>query len=154
MGGHTRSALFLMEQLIVILVFAISSAVCAQIFTASLIKAGDARDLSHALIAVKNGAEAFRAYGTPKAEAEVIGGSAEGPDSAVVWYDKGWRVCEEPEAAYLLRMSAATGEDGLPLCELTAESVHGAEIFGLTAARRGFAAEGAGADNIRPQGPG
>ena len=138
MSGRTRSALFLMEQLIVIVIFAVASAVCAQIFTAALIKSSDAKELNHALIAAKNGAETFRAYGDPKTAVEAIGGSVGDSDSAVVWYDKDWRVCPESEAVYFMRLSATAdaGEPSLSLCELTVESIQGDEIFALTVARR------------------
>jgi len=134
MTGRAKSALFLIEQLIVIIVFALCAAVCAQIFTASFVTAHDARDLNYALVAAKNGAETYRVFGNTKDAAAAIGGHAVDTDNAIVWYDKDWRICAEPEAAYSMRLSAKQDLYPISACDLSIESIHGDEIFSLTVA--------------------
>jgi Tfp pilus assembly protein PilE len=55
--------LFLMEQLIVILVFAICAAVCMRLFVTSYIMVDETSDLNSALLAVESAAETYKATG-------------------------------------------------------------------------------------------
>ncbi|MCL2386598.1 MAG: hypothetical protein FWC89_03510 [Defluviitaleaceae bacterium] len=62
MKGRSRSTLFLMEQLVVIAVFAICAAVCVKILFVAHAMMVDAVDTRHALIIAENSAEAFKAF--------------------------------------------------------------------------------------------
>ena len=144
MNGRSRSALFLMEQLIVIAVFSICAAVCANIFIGSYITARESRDMKHALALAKNTAESFKAFGSLERAAEVLAGSAysmDGSAGALIYFDEEWRVCGEDGAAYELRAALRGGDDNaaLPLlCDLSVSHIAGEEILGFAvAARRG-----------------
>lgn len=58
----SKSALFLMELLIAILVFALTAAICMRIFTFAKLTADSAGDLSIAVTNVQNAAECYKAY--------------------------------------------------------------------------------------------
>lgn len=58
----SKSSLFLMELLIAITVFALTSAICMQIFTYAKIKSDFAGDLSTAITSAQNVAECYKAY--------------------------------------------------------------------------------------------
>jgi type II secretory pathway pseudopilin PulG len=62
MKGRSRSTLFLMEQLVVIAVFAICAAVCVRLLFAAYQINVDAVDTRHALILAENVAESFKAF--------------------------------------------------------------------------------------------
>ena len=61
MNNRSRASLFLMEQLVVILVFAICAAACVRIFVGSYLMAGESRDRKNALLLAENIAESFKA---------------------------------------------------------------------------------------------
>jgi hypothetical protein len=134
-NGRSRSTLFLIEQLIVITIFALCASVCVKIFVASYIMANDARDMNRALVAAKNGAECFKAYGDAEKAAAVLGGAASG---GVVYYDAFWRACGEEKASYVLRLRTLGFESAAsPLaCELSVEKMTGEEIIGFTVAAK------------------
>jgi len=138
MTGRSRAALSLIEKLIVIVVFALCASACAGIFVESYIMSGDARDLNHALVAAKNGAERYKAYGDPHETAESLGGSVSGAagDPIVVYYDEGWRVSGEDGASYVMRLRRIDGEP-LFIRELSVGKVTGEEILSFTVAARG-----------------
>jgi len=118
-----------MEQLIVIIVFAIYASVCVKIFAVSFIMVNDARDMNHALVAAKNAAEVFRVYGDKAKTVAVLSGHEYVyPNAAqgVVYYDKEWRVCNEAKAVFVLRFSELTESKGiatLPLISISIEKI-------------------------------
>jgi len=138
MTGRSRAALSLIEKLIVIVVFALCASACASIFVESYITSGDARDLNHALVAAKNGAERYKAYGDPYATAQSLGGRVSGADGdcVVVYYDDGWRVSGEDGASYVMSLRSVDGEPQF-IRELSVGKVTGEEILSFTVAARG-----------------
>jgi len=143
MNNRSRSTLFLIEQLIVIAVFALCAAACARILTAAYFSARDSRDLSNALNAAENGAEAYKATGGDVSKvAEVLGGIIDktgGADAAIVYYDSAWTVCGEGSAKYrlLLKNGGALDDSAyLSAGELSVEKLTGEEIVAFTVAAR------------------
>ena len=140
MVKRSKSTLFLMEQLIVIAVFAICAAACVWILTVSYFTARETRDMRYALIAAQSAAETYKATGGDiGAAAWVLGGSAEGADGAEqvlsVYYDASWRVSGNGGADYVLRI--APGPQGAPHLmrgELTVETSDGREILAFPVA--------------------
>lgn len=108
MGSRSKSTLFLIEQLIVIAVFAICSAACIRILTSAYFFAIDSRELSRALLAAESGAECYKAAaGDVFIVAELLGGvsgNADGAEAAFIYYDRNWRVSGESDAQYILRI--------------------------------------------------
>ena len=132
MKSRSRATLFLIEQLIVIAVFALSAAACARILTAAYFDASSARDLSYALLAAENGADSFKAtQGDLSSVARLLGGTASnvnGAAAVIVHYDKDWQVTRENDAAYrLMLLAEAKGleSDLLTFCELSVVKLSG-----------------------------
>jgi len=137
MNGKSKASLFLIEKLIVVAVFAVCAAACAEIFVESYLMANSARDTNYALAAAKNGAERYKALGDLSEIAESLGGHVSNADgeSAVVFYDSDWRVSAEEDAAYVMRISR-TDSVSPTVSELSVEKVTGEEIISFTVAAR------------------
>jgi len=146
MNNRSRSTLFLIEQLIVIAVFALCAAACARILTSAYFSATESRDLGNALHVAESGAECFKAAnGDLGKVAQVLGGSTEsnypeyGASSAVVYYDSQWHVCAEDNADYrLLLITERDPPPDLTLIKgsLIVEKLTGEEIISFTVAAR------------------
>ena len=146
MNYRSKSTLFLMEQLIVVAIFAICAAACVRILTESYFMATETRQMNNAIRAAENGAECFKAVlGDVTRTAEILGGryeSIDGAGAAVVYYDRDWRTCAESDAHYILRLVGGIAESG-PLAlqpgELSIEKLTGEEILAFSVAARGIA---------------
>ena len=133
MNNRSRSTLFLIEQLIVIAVFAICAVACVSILATAFFYAGDSNAAGNALIAAESGAEIFKATGGDfGAVADMLGGAAEGSGSSgsvVVYYDKAWQVCGIADARYFLHFVGVT-PDASPGSNLVAGEMIVAKITG------------------------
>ncbi|MCL1999570.1 MAG: hypothetical protein FWG65_12485 [Turicibacter sp.] len=110
-SSRSKSFLFLFEQLMVILIFAISAVVCARIFVEAHIIAGQSADINNALIVAKSGAEAFRASsGDLGLAAELLG--AENVNNVIfLFYDSSWARTDADNALYVLSITPAVIEE-------------------------------------------
>lgn len=98
-----------MELIIVVLIFALSSAICMRTFAESKLASELAGDLSNALIKVESAAECWRGTGGDAAKtAELLSLSSSG-SACFVSYDKQWQPCSEGEAAYALTLESGGG---------------------------------------------
>ena len=99
-----------MEQLVVIVVFAVCAAACVKILTHSYLVSKEAKDLSNALLAAENGAECYKAAGGDMSlTAYLLGGTEadiDGKSTALVYYNSANRVCAQVDSVYLLRITA------------------------------------------------
>ena len=141
MSGRSRAALFLIEKLIVIAVFALCASAYAGIFVESYITSSDARNLNHALVAAKNGAERYKAFGDVRVAAQSLGGlvSGAGEEDVIVYYNEDWQVSGEDGAAFVMSIRRVDGEPQF-LRELSIEKVAGIageEILSFTVSARG-----------------
>ena len=74
MNTRSKSTLFLIEQLIVIAVFAISAAACITILTSAYFTSVESRDIKNAILVAENVAETFKATnGSPESIAGLLG---------------------------------------------------------------------------------
>lgn len=133
-----KSSLFLMEQLIAILVFAICAAVCVRVFAASFAMSNEGRDMNNALIIAKNGAECYKSVsGDGENMAHVLSGVY--TDNEVrVYYDEKRQPCGEDSAAYILSITGQNKEEAgtLHFGELSVEKSNGEEIIAFEVAAR------------------
>ena len=140
MNNRSRSALFLMEQLIVIAVFAICASACVKIFVNSYSTAVNTKDINNALLIAESGAECFKAVGGDVFEiADVLSGSVmDGTDAVEVYYNKEYRVCPEDSAVYVMRLDGRYAEDleALKFGDISVRKITGEEIIAFTAAVR------------------
>jgi len=113
MTQRSKSTLFLIEQLIVIAVFAICAAACISILTAAYFFTKDSAAASNAVIKAENAAEIFKATdGDFSAVADVMGGTAVSSEGAgavvIVYYDSLWQSGGEWGASYVLTLIIGT----------------------------------------------
>ena len=148
MNNRSRSTLFLIEQLIVVAVFAICAAACVRIITSAWYTARESRDINNAIHAAESGAESYNAVvGDLGKAAAVLGGkvgSVDGASAALVYYDSKWYVCAEADedARYVMRLKSEGPEPGgsflipgeLSVLRLTGETL---VAFPLAALRSG-----------------
>ena len=110
MNQRSRSTLFLIEQLIVVAVFAICSAACVRILTSAFLTARESKEMSSAILIAESAAESFKAFeGNAKKTAEFLDGTVENADSAsavIVYYNRQLSVCGKNDAYYILRLLA------------------------------------------------
>jgi type II secretory pathway pseudopilin PulG len=139
LNRNSRSTLFLIEQLVVILIFAVCAAVCVSIFVESYMMERRATDVSNALLVAKSGIESYKAFaGDAERTASVLGGVVySGGDTVTVYYDEHWDLFTEDGAAYILRIApAGGGHPSLKLVDVTVGTADGDELIALTAAAR------------------
>lgn len=147
MKSRSRATLFLIEQLIVVAVFAICAAACVGILTSAYFSARDSRDMTNAVLVAENGAECFKATGGEVGKtAEILGGTvidASGSMTAVVYYDKQWKVCAENDAYCCLKLaienpaSQSAGRLNSIYSELTVEKLTGEVVVTFPVIARG-----------------
>lgn len=109
---RSKAPLALMEQLVMVLVFALAAALCVQAFALSsrLSQRNEARD--HALLQAQNAAETLKSLGGDYAQAaKTYGGTWDGTTWTVSW-DETWQQ-GDGNAAY--RMDVTPEESGQAL---------------------------------------
>jgi len=149
MTNRSKSTLFLIEQLIVIAVFAICAVACISILTAAYFNANDSKATSHAILKAESAAEVFKATGgNERAVMEILGGTrGEKYDYSVrqffpavtVYYDSAWQVSNEENASFVLLIAvypSTTGLDTFVLSDLTVEKITGEELVAFPLAAR------------------
>lgn len=135
---RSKSPLVLMEQLVMVLVFALAAALCLRVFAASdqMSKRNEAVD--RAVVECQNAAEILKAAGGDMAHAqraveEQMGGRmAQG--LLQICYDKNWSVLAEEqveECAYILDiMGVPTEVEGLRKAHVRAATVEDISVGG------------------------
>jgi type II secretory pathway pseudopilin PulG len=79
MRERSKSTLFLIEQIIVIAVFAVCAAVCVKILTVSFLMTENAVDTRNALAVAESAAESFKAFnGDVERVFEIMSGDVDG----------------------------------------------------------------------------
>ena len=144
---RSKSTLFLIEQLIVIAVFAICAVACISILTSAFFFATDSGDTSRALIEAQSSAEVFKATGGDFwAVADMMGGTVNIGDSSEilvsVFYDRHWQVVSyEQTGGFVLHIAGealAPGESALSpvLGEVSVSRVVGDSLISFPVAAR------------------
>ena len=130
---RNKAPLALMEQLIMILVFALASALCLRLFVYSdqVSVNGAARDQAAAV--VQNAAEALKlSGGDMEAAAELLGGEA-AADGWRIGYDRDWQETDDKRPAFTVEANMI--EDGDPLlcsAEISARTADDKALFQVT----------------------
>lgn len=114
-AAKSKSSLFLIEMIVVILVFALASAVCASLFVQARLTSRRSSQLTLAVTRCQNAVEHLRAAGDdPDAMAQVLGASPVGDGLFQVGYDADGQPVQPDQARYLLTIATVrTPEDGL-----------------------------------------
>ena len=140
MSSRSKSTLFLMEQIVVIAVFAICAAVCVKILVVSYIMTVDAVDTRNALLAAESAAESHKAFaGDVERIADILSGSS-GGDTVRVFYDSYWQPGGEYGAYFVLYLVRRNAAQPVIFADITvSRTLDDNELISLTAAARGSA---------------
>ena len=140
---HSRTSIFLMELIISVLLFSITSAVCIQLFVNAHIKDRETRSLTHAVIECESVAEIVKAKvnDTPEELFDYLLTIHEfadvKSDSMTLYFDKDFKPCHPGLRSYDLIVKVAYNADNIMTTELSfidSESVE--TIYALTVERR------------------
>jgi len=115
----SKSSLFLLELMIVILVFAISAAVCVSLFVAGARKSAESFDASRAAQEAGNVAEAWRAAKGELSSVQRLCGGTLTAEGLLLFYDEDWNPTEDSAANRRLTLAAGTEAEGLLFAEIT-----------------------------------
>lgn len=111
MKGYRRSksTLFLLELIFSIFFFAITSAVCAQIFARAHVLSSSTADLNHAIVCVESAAEIFHSGDGSFTTLTQCFPEAKGDeDQLIIYYDRQWAVTDSDDAIYTLTIDRTT----------------------------------------------
>jgi len=140
MTQRSKSTLFLIEQLIVIAVFAICAVACVSILSTAFFNTSTSSATRHALIKAESGAEVFKATGGDfSAVAYAMGGVVRQSESdtsiVVVYYDSSWRNSVEANAGFVMTIEADTSRNPYDIkfttANLVIERITGEELLTL-----------------------
>lgn len=126
MNTRSKSSLFLIEILAVILLFALSAGVCLRLFFQSRQISRESINLSRASLEVQSAADCYKALdGDIDGAAEILGGVVS--DGALsVYYDGEWVQTEGADgASYCVTVMELAPKEGI----VTAEDLSGGWIF-------------------------
>jgi Tfp pilus assembly protein PilE len=99
----SKTAIFLFELMVVILVFSIAAAICSNIFAKAYNFSTDSKALTMAVIKAESAAEAFK-VGAYNGDAQ--------------YFDEDWKTSTEDKAVYAIRSETAQ-EGALDVCRIT-----------------------------------
>lgn len=111
--AHSKSSLFLIEMLIIILFLAIASALCVQVFVASHGRSLGARELSMAESLAGGAADLIRGSddgSVPDFSVYYPEGTLT-EDGARIYYDADWKPCGRAHSAYCMEIGLTEEED-------------------------------------------
>lgn len=128
----SKSPLALMEQAIMILVFAFAAALCMQAFVKADGLSRELADRDRAVNISQTVAETVKAMeGNLTKAAQSLGGSVK-EEKLLLYYNKEWKQAEENEAAYVLTLICTETTRMLTKSEITVTAVkEGALLFRL-----------------------
>ena len=130
-----KSPLTLMEQLIMLMVFAIAAALCLQIFALSgrISRSMDTRD--RAITAVQNAAESIKISSGNLADHVSLFGGTQNGNTWEICYNADWEITSSDNAVYFVTAVIEDDDnDYLGTADVCAVSSDGEVIFKLTAA--------------------
>ncbi len=127
-GRLSKNGLFLMELIVVILLFSLCAAISLQMFAYGSATAQKAEDLSHGTMVARSGAACFQATsGDLEQMALLLSGTVSG-EILSVGYDDQWQaVATNPTYTFYLTKTGNTAE-------IAVEKVEGDTIYTLTVA--------------------
>ena len=137
--NESKAPLVLMEQVIMVLVFALVSAVCIQAFALARTTSIRMSDRDHAMNISQTLAETVKAYsGNMEAVCGSLGGEIEG-EQLVFYYDSGWESVSKSADASFRAVFAQEEQDGF--CRYgqitVSDTAEDQEIFSMRVAWQG-----------------
>ena len=138
-----KAPLALMEQLVMLLVFALAAALCLQVFVLSDQMSRHCEERDQAVTAVQNAAETLKGCGGDlDAGVRILGGTSDGSQWKI-GYDADWQQTAVDQAVYqVLVVLAPTKEPLLGSAEVLAQTMEGEQLFQLAVSWQEVAAHG------------
>ncbi len=118
---HSRSALALMELILVILFFSLASVVCIRLFVHSHLLSSRTVNENHAVIHAQNLAECFLATDGDVTQINTLFENhvSDAPENTVILlFDRDWKECNE-DACYFARLVTHPEAEGLLSAEIS-----------------------------------
>lgn len=113
----SKSRLFLIEMVVIILFFSIAAAVCTNMFAQAKAVSAQSTELTMALMEAQEAAETFKsAGGDPMAVGEKLGAQEDG-ESLVAYFNEAWERTDG-QSAYSMKMDFSA-ENGLRRAEIS-----------------------------------
>lgn len=133
MKKSSKSGLFLMELVLAIVLFAIASGVCVQLFITAHRLSHSSSDVTRAVAAAQNAAECFHSTGGDGEDmAQILGGIAEG-SIVFVRFDENWNPAFWEDAVYGMQIELTESGD-MRSAGISVESIkRGETLFEITA---------------------
>lgn len=129
-SGHSKSGLFLMELIIVILFFSLASTVCIQMFTKSHLISQETVDKNEAVLIAQNLAESwYAAEGELTAMQAVFGDAVVTEDQLTLSYDGDWNSCDGSSAVYTAVLTNDDTDANEILCHITVRGADAEEAL-------------------------
>lgn len=131
---RSKAPLVLMEQLLMVLVFALAAALCLQVFVLSAQTSEKNEERDRAVTLCQTAAETLKhCHGDYAAAAALLGGQWDGHTWGLS-YDKDWEVTGGTGAYVVFAVPADSGSPLLGAAEVMALRADGEPLFGLSAA--------------------
>lgn len=129
--SRSKSSLFLMELIIVLMFFSLCAATCMQIFANAKVKTDYSRDLTNAAFTAESAAEVYKACGGDLEEtASKLGGTADSDGRLVLYYNSDWETAAKADAAFVMTVTETeTGSIEKAFIEI--ENAEGENIFDI-----------------------
>lgn len=116
MSGGSKSGLFLLELILVIGLFALSGAVCLQMFAYASVTAQNAENLTQATLVARSGAACYQAtQGDEEDMADILSGIVT-EEGLVVYYDQGWQPTQQ-EGTYAMTLTQVDNVATIVVCQ-------------------------------------
>ncbi len=129
----SKTKLFLIELIVVIFFFAISSVVCVNLFANARLMSLNSTETTNAMLRAQAAAEMFRGGGDPRSAAGFNTASANA-NGYTVYYDRSWaQIQDEGLSAY--QMDVAFSEEARLIKASITVQKGGAELFHIDTAR-------------------
>ena len=131
---RSKAPLALMEQVVMVLVFALAAALCLQVFVVSDRMSEKNKDIDHAVLLAQNTAEMLKAYGGVEEAADAVGGEIR----QMMWssyYDEDLNPVPDQASAYyeVNTLPENSGVEGLGKATIDVVRFDGNEaLFSLT----------------------
>lgn len=119
---HSKSALVLMELIIVILFFSLASTVCIRLFSKAHLLSKQTVNENHAVIQAQNLAECFLATEGDMTQIKKLFASAvpdTSDDTILLLFNKDWQECDRENAVYCAELISRPETNGLISAEIT-----------------------------------
>jgi len=133
MRTRSKTSLFLMEIVLMLLFFSLSAAVCMQVFAFAQTTADYSRNLSRASFEAQSVAECYKAVaGDLEQMARILDADMQKDNTVILCYDTDWNSCTLFEATFLLTAREVDGlgeitvqknGEGSPLFTLAVKAV-------------------------------